>query len=81
MSMNDILASINEEIARLGQARQLLAGASATKINSSTPSKPVRKRRRLSAAARKRIADAQRQRWAKQKKAAQRPDATANKKS
>jgi len=71
MDVNTILASIDEEISRLTAVRQLLAGSDKTKTApKSAPSKPTRKRRRLSAEARKRIADAQRARWAKQKKAA-----------
>ena len=67
MTLDNLLASIDAEISRLQQARSLLTGA-----NSSSPkstSKP-RKKRRLSAEARKRIADAQRKRWAAQKKSA-----------
>ena len=68
--MNSIIASIDEEIARLKSVRQLLAGSGSTKASAKpTPTKPGRKRRRLSAEARKKIADAQRLRWAKQKKA------------
>ena len=68
----DIIASIDEEIARLKSVRQLLAGSGSTKASpKSRTSKPGRKRRRLSAEARKKIADAQRLRWAKQKKASQ----------
>jgi len=69
MDVNSIIASINEEIATLKSVRQLLSGSSTAKASSqSAPSKPGRKRRRLSAEARKKIADAQRLRWAKQKK-------------
>jgi hypothetical protein len=77
--LNDqILKAIDEEIARLHQARSILA-------ESSTPTgKPGRKasapapapRRTLSAKARRAIAEAQRKRWAKvksQKKAAPTP--------
>jgi hypothetical protein len=72
MDVNSILASIDEEISRLKSVRQLLAGSDTTKSSpKSAPSKPARKRRRLSAEARKKIADAQRARWAKQKKAVQ----------
>jgi hypothetical protein len=61
MTPNDILASIDAEITRLQQARALLSGTT-----TATPSKPKRK---MSAEARKRIADAQKKRWAKQKAA------------
>jgi hypothetical protein len=70
MAIENILAQIDSEIARLKQARALLAnigtaatpsGRKATKA--SAKAKP-RKKRFLSADARKRIADAQRKRWA-----------------
>jgi hypothetical protein len=64
MTLADILSSINSEIARLTQARALLSGLSTTKDTAA----PLPKRRKLSAAARKRIGDAQRKRWATQKK-------------
>jgi hypothetical protein len=57
-----ILAEIDAEIARLMQARALLSGGGVRK----SPAAPVRKRRKMSAAARKRIGDAQRLRWSKQ---------------
>lgn len=71
MSIETILAEIDAEIARLTQVRSLLAGtrtvsSSATKVKTSKG--PGRKKKRvLSADARKRIADAQRKRWAAQK--------------
>jgi len=70
--VNSIIASIDEEIRRLTTVRQLLADSGSAKGSAkSAASKPGRKRRRLSAEARKKIADAQRLRWAKQKKASQ----------
>jgi hypothetical protein len=72
MSMESILAEIDAEIARLTQVRSLLAGSRSTSSSSSAskatkgPSKR-RKKRVLSADARKRIAEAQRKRWAAQK--------------
>jgi hypothetical protein len=72
MSIETIIAEIDAEIARLTQVRSLLAGSRS--VNSSgTVNKAAksatrkRKRRVLSADARKRIADAQRKRWAAQK--------------
>jgi hypothetical protein len=53
MTIDNILASIDSEIAQLKQARALLSN-----------------KHKMSAAARKRIGDAQRKRWAKQKAAA-----------
>ncbi len=72
MVIESILAQIDAEIARLTQVRSLLAdsGKVATKVTErkikKSPAK-TRKRRVLSAEARKRIADAQRKRWAAQK--------------
>jgi hypothetical protein len=70
MSIETILAEIDAEIARLTQVRSLLAGSRAV-TSSGTKSKtskgPRKKKRVLSADARKRIADAQRKRWAAQK--------------
>jgi len=72
MAIDTILAQIDSEISRLTQVRELLENAGnfstklkAAKANSAT-GKP-RKKRILSAEARKRIADAQRKRWAAQK--------------
>jgi hypothetical protein len=70
---DDILNAIDQEIARLQQARAILAGSSkppAGKKSTAaaaavTHNKP---RRKLSAKARKAIADAQRKRWAKVKR-------------
>jgi methylase of polypeptide subunit release factors len=63
--MDKILASIDAEIAHLKQARAVLAGDGAKKTTKlATP-----KKHKMSAAARKKIADAQRRRWAKQKAA------------
>lgn len=60
---NDILSSIDAEIARLKQVRALLSSDGTKK----TATVATPKNRKMSAAARKRIADAQRKRWAKQK--------------
>lgn len=64
--IDHILQTIDEEIARLRQARSILA-VSVKPTPVETPAKPERKRKRrkLSAAARKAIADAQVKRWAK----------------
>ena len=72
--MNDqILNALDEEIARLRQARALLGGVSnattrksAKKASASASSEP-RPRRKLSAKARRAIAEAQHKRWAKVK--------------
>lgn len=70
MAIENILAQIDSEIARLTQARALLAGigaaaAKAGRIVKVAPAKAKpQKKRVLSAEARKRIADAQKKRWA-----------------
>jgi hypothetical protein len=82
VKVEEILAGIDQEIARLQHARNLLAGdqprrgrprgstskktAKAAKTVKPTP----RKKRKLSAEGRKRIAEAMRKRWAERKKAA-----------
>lgn len=78
MTIDSILAQIDSEIARLTQVRALLSGTGTTKAAAkaatkgtskaeSTPAAGPRKKRVLSADARKRIAEAQRKRWAAQK--------------
>ena len=73
MGIDSILAEIDAEIARLTEARALLATmgsvtASAAKGSSTKkPAKKTGKKRVLSAEARKRIADAQTKRWAAQR--------------
>jgi hypothetical protein len=73
MAIENILAEIDSEIARLQRARALLAtlGSAPTKAERKTKKAPAvakpRKKRVLSAEARKKIADAQHRRWAAQK--------------
>jgi hypothetical protein len=72
MSIETILTEIDAEIARLTQVRVLLGGASrvattASERKAKKATARTRKKRVLSADARKRIADAQRKRWAAQK--------------
>jgi predicted KAP-like P-loop ATPase len=72
MAIDSIIAQIDAEIARLTQARSLLAnlGTAAVAVAGSKATKsPAKKRKKrvLSPEARKRIADAQRKRWAAQK--------------
>jgi hypothetical protein len=74
MAIKDILSEIDAEIASLQRARALLAtldGASAKAASSAkkapAAAKPRRKRRALSAEARKKISEAQQKRWAKQR--------------
>jgi hypothetical protein len=75
MAIESILVQIDAEIARLTQARALLAnlGKVTSKVTgrkaakSTAKAKKGKKTRVLSPEARKRIADAQRKRWAAQK--------------
>ncbi len=73
MVIESILAQIDAEIARLTQVRKLLAGSDSATLTAravktkAAPAKTTKKKRVLSAEARKRIADAQRKRWAAQK--------------
>ena len=72
MAITHILTQIDAEIALLTQARNLLAGTgktTSTQVNRAVKkvAGKARKKRVLSAEARKRIADAQRRRWAAQK--------------
>jgi|HubBroStandDraft_6_1064221.scaffolds.fasta_scaffold1532113_1 hypothetical protein len=71
MTIENILAQIDSEIAQLQQAKALLSGAgtrvgNGRKIVTAAKKavKKASKRKPLSAEARKRIADAQRKRWA-----------------
>jgi hypothetical protein len=75
---DDILNAIDEEIAALRQARDILAQSSTPSAGKNPAATVTHKkpRRKLSAQARKAIADAQHKRWAKvksQKKAAKAP--------
>lgn len=73
METKQMLAAIDEEISRLTHARNLLTGrevGTGRRSGKSAPSKTLGVKRVLSPEARKRIADAQRKRWAAQKKAA-----------
>jgi hypothetical protein len=72
MAIDSIIALIDAEIASLTQVRALLAStgkiaAKGTGNITKKAAKKGKKRRVLSADARKRIADAQRKRWAAQK--------------
>jgi hypothetical protein len=77
MNTNEILRQIDAEISRLQRARDLFAGRGAatarrTRRKAGRPAaRPpaARKRRRISAEGRARIAAAQKRRWAKQKQA------------
>jgi hypothetical protein len=66
-----ILTELDNEISRLQQVRALLTPEGAKVASTPTPTAATSKRKhsKLSPAARKRIGDAQRARWAKQKAA------------
>ena len=68
MTREELVVAIDEEISRLEKVRALLQGSGSSKFLASGTFTGVRKKRHLSADARKRIADAQKRRWAKQKK-------------
>jgi hypothetical protein len=70
VNTQELVAHIDQEIARLQHARELLAGSGETRRRgrpSATGNKQPKKRI-LSEAARQKIAEAQRKRWAAQKK-------------
>ncbi|AXC10533.1 hypothetical protein ACPOL_1185 [Acidisarcina polymorpha] len=72
METKEILAELDQEIARLQHVRTLLAG-DVVKKTASTRRKPVvakvePKKRKLTPEGRKRIADAMKRRWAERKK-------------
>ncbi len=85
MKVEEILAGIDQEIARLQHARTLLAGdqprrgrprgsksakTATVKAVKAAKTTAGKKKRKLSAEGRKRIADAMRKRWAERKKSA-----------
>lgn len=70
MTIDSLIAEIDTEIKRLQQARALLSSTDGVRSHANAAKKSTTgKKRTLSGAARKRIADAQRKRWAKQKAA------------
>jgi hypothetical protein len=70
VNTQELLEAIDLEIARLQNARNILAGSGETKRRGRPvgTGKKSAKKRTLSAAARQKIAEAQRKRWAAQKK-------------
>lgn len=73
MSIAEIVQELDAEIERLQRAKQLLSGiARNVPFSGTRPGRPVsdNKKRVLSAEARQRIAEAQRKRWAAQKRVA-----------
>lgn len=71
MGVENILAQIDREIAQLQQARALLAGSALTgkKVALVAAAKGGKKKRNLTPEGRKRIAEAVKRRWARQKAA------------
>lgn len=71
MGVAEILSQIDREIAQLQQARALLGGGGSAKVKKASPaaSKGGRKKRNLTPEGRKRIAEAVKRRWARQKAA------------
>lgn len=68
MAIAEIIAEIDAEIGKLEQAKKLLSNGRNLQLGNLTVKKSSgRKKRTLSAEARKRIAEAQRKRWAAQK--------------
>ena len=73
MQVSQILSEIDKEIARLQQARNLLADGVAGIRGTSSSSKAAGTRigrRKMSAEARRRISEAQKARWAERRKRA-----------
>jgi len=70
MSLENVVQEIDNEIARLQEARNILSGSNSANLVPSlkTSGSKVPGKRNLSPAARKRIADAQKRRWAKYNK-------------
>jgi hypothetical protein len=70
VNTQELLAAIDHDIARLQNARNILAGSAETRRRGRPPAigKKQSAKRVLSAAARQKIAEAQRKRWAAQKK-------------
>jgi hypothetical protein len=77
VEVSRIIAEIDAQISKLQQARALLAGTTADaasanrgrpKGSKNTGSAVPRKKRKLSAEGRKRIADAMKKRWAERRK-------------
>ena len=76
MANKEVIAAIDKEIDRLQQARDILAGQedvtprgrnAAKQVTKKRVGRPAGTKRVLSAEARKRIADAQKKRWAAHK--------------
>jgi hypothetical protein len=69
MNTHEIVNALESEIARLQHVRAVISGENGVKRRGRPPASALvaKKKRTLSPAARKKIAAAQRKRWAKQK--------------
>ncbi len=86
MDVSKILSEIDAEIKRLQEARSALVTISGTTVTvtrrrgrpkgSTNAPKPVKRARKLSPEGRKRIAEAQKRRWAESRKKPTKADAT-----
>jgi hypothetical protein len=65
MSLESITQEIREEVAKLNHVLRLLEGGTNQRAGKQARTTGVRKKRKMSAAGRARIAAAQRARWAK----------------
>ena len=74
MNRTEVIRQLDLEIKRLQDARNILAGAGSANVSTNQAQEQHRVPRRISANARRRIAEAQRARWAKLK-SAQKPSA------
>ena len=80
MQVSQILVEIDNEIARLQQARNLLAGQSVRGAKRGrAAAKRAPSKRRMSAEGRRKIAEAMKRRWAERRKEASAKAARANK--
>jgi hypothetical protein len=74
VEVKDIVAELDQEIARLQQARALLGGETTKKRAGAKKKaavvKPAAKKRKLTPEGRKRIAEAMKRRWAERKRLA-----------
>ncbi len=74
VEVKDIVAELDQEIARLQEARALLGGETTKKrvggYKKAALVKPTAKKRKLTPEGRKRIAEAMKRRWAERKKLA-----------
>ena len=83
LQVSQIVREIDSEIARLQQARNLLAGGSHSpsgRVGAKASAAPAKTKRRLSPEGRRRIAEAMKRRWSERRKAAAKSEkATASK--